>query len=95
MRLDIFVASTSRALILVVRSDLSHHTDTIYVDVSASNASRALILVFTASLYSYWHLKPSHTCVHTYESRVHTQELQQRDRRHISYAEKKVYIWPL
>ena len=57
--LDVSVTSMPRALILVVRNCLSPRTDTIYVDVSVSNTSRALILVRIARLYGYWYVIPS------------------------------------
>ena len=59
--MDVSVASTSHALILVVCNCLSpHHTDTIYVDVSVSSTSRALVLVRVAPLYGYWYVIPPH-----------------------------------
>ena len=59
--IDVSVTScTPRALLLVVRNCLSHHTDTIYVDASVRNTSRALMLVRIAPLYGYWYVIPSH-----------------------------------
>ena len=53
-------SGTSCALILVVPNCLSPHTKTLYVDVSLSSTSRALVLVSIAPLYGYWYVIPSH-----------------------------------
>ena len=61
--LHVSVTSTLHALLLVVPNCLSAHADTIYVDVSVSNTSRALVLVGIAPLYGcgyvHHHINPS------------------------------------
>ena len=58
--LHVSVTSTLHALLLVVPNCLSARADTIYVDVSVSNTSRAVNLVGVAPLYGYWYVIPLH-----------------------------------